>query len=143
MHQPWKRFISLLMAVAVLLSLQVPTLAADENSPVLTEEDYTTADALFAAIEAKTGVDTYRNTAQDTTQVVLQVLEGSDAVAPDSIQVNGESVTWQTVQEIHCIYSTRLQNIADEAQPMTEDAGPDASATSCARRDAAQHGRDV
>lgn len=52
MQQLFKRMLSVLLAVAVLLSLTVTAFAADDGADAaLTAADYAAADALFNALE--------------------------------------------------------------------------------------------
>ena len=143
MYGFWKRILSLLLTAAVLLSLNVSSLAAEDGGPAaLTAEDYAAADALFARLEQMEEGGAPQSRGSGTAAQAARVLQGSADVVPGSVQVRGESVTWQTVQGISCIYSPRLQAIAETAQPLTGDTGADSTVESYARRDA-QHGRDV
>ena len=143
MQQLFKRMLSVLLAAAVLLSLTVTALAADDGADAaLTAADYAAADALFNALEDVEQTAARRDASADgRTQAICDYLNAQDAVVPGSVETSGERITWMTEQGIACAYSPRLEQIAAAAEPTADDT-PDVQTRSYAAR-GTQHGRDV
>ena len=119
MQQLFKRLLSLLLAAAVLLSLTVTALAADDGADAaLTAADYAAADALFNALEDVEQTAARRDASADgRTQAICDYLNAQDAVVPGSVETSGERITWMTEQGIACDYSPRLEQNAAAAEP--------------------------
>ena len=143
MQQLFKRMLSVLLAVAVLLSLTVTAFAADDGADAaLTAADYAAADALFNALEDVEQTAARRDASADgRTQAICDYLNAQDAVVPGSVETSGERINWMTEQGIACAYSPRLEQIAAAAEPTADDT-PDVQTRSYAAR-GTQHGRDV
>lgn len=143
MQQLFKRMLSVLLAVAVLLSLTVTAFAADDGADAaLTAADYAAADALFNALEDVEQTAARRDASADgRTQAICDYLNAQDAVVPGSVETSGERINWMTEQGIACAYSLRLEQIAAAAEPTADDT-PDVQTRSYAAR-GTQHGRDV
>ena len=121
MQQRFKRMLSVLLAVAVLLSLMVTAFAADSGADnTLTAADYAVADTLFDALDDVQETAAQRGTSADgRTQAICDYLDAQDTVVPGSVQTSGEQVTWMTEQGIACAYSPRLEQIAAEHPELT------------------------
>ena len=119
MQQLFKRMLSVLLAVAVLLSLTVTAFAADDGADAaLTAADYAAADALFNALEDVEQTAARRDASADgRTQAICDYLNAQDAVVPGSVETSGERINWMTEQGIACAYSPRLEQIAAAAEP--------------------------
>ena len=143
MQQLFQRMLSVLLAVAVLLSLTVTAFAADGSADVpLTAADYAAADALFDALDDVEQTAARRDASADgRTQALCAYLDAQDAVVPGSIETSGDQITWMTEQGIACAYSPRLEQIAAAAESAPDDT-PDVQTRSYAAR-GTQHGRDV
>ena len=87
MQQLFKRMLSVLLAVAVLLSLTVTAFAADDGADAaLTAADYAAADALFNALEDVEQTAARRDASADgRTQAICDYLNAQDAVVPGSV----------------------------------------------------------
>ena len=125
MQQLFKRMLSVLLAVAVLLSLTVTAFAADDGADAaLTAADYAAADALFNALEDVEQTAARRDASADgRTQAICDYLNAQDAVVPGSVETSGERINWMTEQGIACAYSPRLEQIAAKVQSLLELVG--------------------
>lgn len=143
MQQICKRMLSVLLAVAVLLSLTVTAFAADGDADtVLTAADYAAADALFDALDDVEQTAAQRGASTGgRTQAICDYLNVQDEVVSGSVETSGDQITWMTEQGIACAYSPRLEQIAAAAEPVADDT-PDVQIRTYAER-GAQHGRDV
>lgn len=143
MQQICKRMLSVLLAVAVLLSLTVTAFAADGDADtVLTAADYAAADALFDALDGVEQTAAQRDASTGgRTQAICDYLNAQDEVVSGSVETSGDQITWLTEQGIACAYSPRLEQIAAAAEPVADDT-PDVQTRTYAER-GAQHGRDV
>lgn len=143
MQQICKRMLSVLLAVAVLLSLTVTAFAADGDADtVLTAADYAAADALFDALDGVEQTAAQRDASTGgRTQAICDYLNAQDEVVSGSVETSGDQVTWLTEQGIACAYSPRLEQIAAAAEPVAM-ISPDVQTRTYAER-GAQHGRDV
>lgn len=143
MQQICKRMLSVLLAVAVLLSLTVTAFAADGDADtVLTAADYAVADALFDALDGVEQTAAQRDASTGgRTQAICDYLNAQDEVVSGSVETSGDQITWLTEQGIACAYSPRLEQIAAAAEPVADDT-PDVQTRTYAER-GAQHGRDV
>ena len=131
MQQLFKRMLSVLLAVAVLLSLTATAFAADDGADAaLTAADYAAADALFNALEDVEQTAARRDASADgRTQAICDYLNAQDAVVPGSVETSGERITWMTEQGIACAYSPRLEQIAAAAESTASPTSDDLTAS--------------
>ena len=122
MQQICKRMLSVLLAVAVLLSLTVTAFAADGDADtVLTAADYAAADALFDALDGVEQTAAQRDASTGgRTQAICDYLNAQDEVVSGSVETSGDQITWLTEQGIACAYSPRLEQIAAAAEPVAD-----------------------
>ena len=106
-----KRFLSLLLLLAMVLGLVPTAFAAErEDSPTpLTEEDYLTADLMWEGVNAtEERMQSKKATPRQTTEAIVAEVTSSPYYAQDSLIRRGEQIFWETTDGIPCGYSPRL-----------------------------------
>ncbi len=103
-----KRLLSLFLVMALMLPMVPAATAADQSEPVtvLTQEDYASADAVFAEIQAMEKTPAKKNASQtEKTDAAAALVKKSDGYVAGSLERNGDSFTWWTEDGVRCIYS--------------------------------------
>lgn len=120
MKNLFRRTLSLLLVLVMAASL-LPVVYAQETtqSPaepvVLTDEDYASADAIFAQIDAMEEAPATRNaTEAELADKAAALVMASDNYVEGSLERNGNSFTWWTTEGVRCVYSPRMREIENE-----------------------------
>ncbi len=110
----FRRSVSLLL-VLLLVTSMLPTVFAQETVPQtesveLTDADYASADAVFAAIDKMEASPAKKDATQ--TQLVdaaVALVMASDSYVDGSLERNGNSFTWWTEEGVRCIYNPYMR----------------------------------
>ena len=114
MKNMFRRSLSLLL-VLLLVASMLPTVFAQEAVPQtesveLTDADYASADAVFAAIDKMEASPAKKDATQ--TQLVdaaVALVMASDSYVDGSLERNGNSFTWWTEEGVRCIYNPYMR----------------------------------
>ena len=113
MKNLFKRVLCLLL-VLVLTGSMLPTVFATgsgDESTVLTDEDYASADAVFAQIDAMEDAPATKNASEaELTDKAIALVMASDSYVDGSLERNGDSFTWMTTDGIRCLYSSQTRD---------------------------------
>lgn len=134
-----RRTLSLLL-VLVMAASMLPVVYAQETTGVpeepvvLTDEDYASADALFAQIDAMEESPAKKNASEtELADAAAALVMASDSYVEGSLERNGNSFTWWTTEGIRCVYSPRMREIEKEmvapANPIADGAYNEPAAT--------------
>ncbi len=121
-----KRLLSLFLVLALMVPVVPATTAAGhpENVNELTAEDYASADAVFAQIQAMEEAPAKKNASQaEKVNAAAALVKSSDSYVAGSLERNGDSFTWWTEDGVRCIYSPYM-NQKRENMVAPEDATP-------------------
>jgi len=126
----FKRMFALLLVLVMIGSLipapsvQGATLPEPESN-LLTEQDYQTADAVFAEIDQMEEDHAKKNLSEtQLADAAATVVMSSDSYVDGSLDRNGNFFTWWTEDGVRCVYSPRMRQIQDE---MVAPSVPEAS----------------
>lgn len=115
-----RRTLSLLL-VLVMAASMLPVAYAQETTEtpaepvVLTDEDYASADAVFAQIDAMEQAPATKNaTETQLADEAAALVMASDNYVEGSLERNGNSFTWWTTEGVRCVYSPRMREIENE-----------------------------
>ncbi len=114
-----KRFFALLLVCALFTGLLPMSFAADRTpeARVLTEEDYVTADLMWAAVnEKETHMLSKRAPVSQLVEALIATVTASPYYQEDSLIRNGDHFFWETTDGVACGYSPRLSALAREAE---------------------------
>ncbi len=120
-----KKFIALLLTLAMLAMMLPGAFAAGPDRRPQKELDYTQADALWEQIDAREEAlleQARPNSTGGTSNMELSLAAealvlDSDAYVDGSLERSGSSFTWMTTSGVACRYSPRLRNLGREAVP--------------------------
>ena len=114
MKTMFRRFVSLLLVVLMVAAMLPTVFAAEEElkteSVELTDADYASADAVFAAIDKMEASPAKKDATQ--TQLVdaaVALVMASDSYVDGSLERNGNSFTWWTEEGVRCIYNPYMR----------------------------------
>ena len=127
-----KRSFAMVLSLVLLFCL-LPTPASAAQGPVLPDlkidnadrqakpaakelpqSAYDTADGVFDALEAlEDAPETKGLTGAQMTEKVVQTVTASPSCKADSVETNGEVVTWWTNDGIHCMYNPRMEQLEE------------------------------
>ena len=119
-----KRLFSLLM-VLVMLGSMLPAVYADSTPAeepvneaiVLTDEDYTIVNDVFAQIDAMEDAPAKKSASRtQITDAAAQIVMASENYVEGSLERNGNSFTWWTDEGIRCIYNPYMREKYDNMQ---------------------------
>ena len=107
-----KRILCLLLAL-VLTGSMLPTVFATETveeSHVLTDQDYASADAIFAQIDQMEDAPATRGaTNAEIADKAAALVMASSSYVEGSLERNGDCFTWWTTDGIRCLYSPKAR----------------------------------
>ena len=136
-----KRFIALLLVLALLPALFGNAFAAGPKARTLTDADYAPIDALWAELDA-VEQDAQTQSAQDgpdrtlaAAQAVAEAVTASDLYVDGTLQWRGAQFSFETTTGVTCAYSPRLRELARRAAGSaaeTEALEPQTSTTTSA-----------
>ena len=122
-----RRVLSLLLVVAMFVGLMPLATAADQSLTEeirtteeigLTEQAYEKVDALWEEIDAMEAAPEKKNCSQtEITDAVSKLVRDSEGYVKDSLERNGNTLTWWTEDGIHCIYDPYMQAKDREMKP--------------------------
>ena len=120
-----KRLLAMLLLFAMVLGLLPAGIAAEKmtgtQSRILTEEDYALADLMWDEInEQEEQMLAKRAPTSQTTEALIDTVTASPYYEEGSLNRNGASFFWKTVDGIACGYFPRMSAVAREAQMITE-----------------------
>lgn len=123
-----KRLLSFLL-VLCMVGAMFPILRtqaeAVQKSNILTDEDYASADTVFAQIQAMKETPAKKNASETALADEAEaIVRASESYVEGSLERNGDYFTWWTVEGIRCVYSPRMQKIQQE-MTAPEDPLPD------------------
>ena len=112
----FRRTLSLLLVLVMAVSL-FPVAFAQEQSPepvkdsvVLTDEDYASANAVFAQIDKLEDAPATRSASRtELVDRAAALVMASDSYVEGSLERNGNSFTWWTEEGIRCIYNPYMR----------------------------------
>lgn len=99
----------LVMAAGMLpVAYAQETAGSAEEPVVLTDEDYASADAVFAQIEKMEDAPAVKNMDQTRiTDQAIELVKTSDSYVEGSLNRNGDSFTWMTDDGVRCLYNSK------------------------------------
>jgi len=114
-----RRTLSLLL-VLVMAASMLPVVYAQETTGVpeepvvLTDEDYASADALFAQIDAMEEAPAKKNASEaELADAAAALVMASDSYVEGSLERNGNYFTWFTTEGVRCAYSPYMREKYD------------------------------
>lgn len=123
MKNLFKRTLSLLL-VLVMTASMLPVVYAQEqpaksiqDSEVLTDEDYASADAVFAQIDKMEDAHATKNASEtELADAAAAIVMASDSYVEGSLERNGNAFTWFTEDGIRCMYNPYMREKYENMQ---------------------------
>ena len=123
MKNLFKRTLSLLL-VLVMTASMLPVAFAQEqpvksiqDSEVLTDEDYASADAVFAQISKMEDAPATKNASEtELADQAAAIVMASESYVEGSLERNGNSFTWFTQEGVRCIYNPYMREKYENMQ---------------------------
>ncbi len=110
MKNPIKRILSMLLVLAMVVSMVPAVFAQEQELQEPTEAGYASADAVFDQIDAMEAAPAKKDADQTTlTDAAIELVVASEGYVAGSLERSGDSFTWWTEDGIHCIYSPSMR----------------------------------
>lgn len=123
MKNLFKRTLSLLLVLVMAASMlpvvyaQEATAAPNSEPTVLTQEDYTSADAVFAQISKMEDAPATKNASEtELADQAAAIVMASESYVEGSLERNGNSFTWFTQEGVRCIYNPYMREKYENMQ---------------------------